>query len=70
MKESMFECDWDCVVGMEQMGVGVEEILQYAKCVLTHNDVGALLDHLGGLVVGKQAPRDSPPAHRGQRPGR
>ena len=59
MKETyparMFDCDCDIVVDMEEMGVGVEEILQYAHALIpTH----ALIRLSSGIVEILESRRD------------
>lgn len=39
MKRPRFECDHDTVIHMQEMGVGVEEILQYCHALLTNNEI-------------------------------
>jgi hypothetical protein len=38
-----FECDCDRVIEMEDMAIGVEEILQYVRGVMTKDDIRALI---------------------------
>jgi len=45
-----YDCDCDRVLEMEKMGLGVEEILQYAKAILAHKDVRTLILGLEKIV--------------------
>ena len=46
MEKVKFDCDCDLVIEMEDMGIGVEEILQYARAAFQKEDLAALI---GGL---------------------
>ena len=46
MERVKFDCNCDLVIEMEDMGVGVEEILQYAKGVFNKEDIQELIDGL------------------------
>lgn len=46
MGDAKFNCDCDLVIEMEEMGVGMEEILQYAQGVFTNDDLKALIQRL------------------------
>ena len=48
--DNHFDCDCDRVIEMEQMRIGVEEILQYAKAILTRDDVLHLIHGLEEIV--------------------
>lgn len=43
MGDTITDCNLDLVVEMEEMGVGVEEILQYARGILGRDDVRSLV---------------------------
>ncbi len=43
MEESTVECDLDLVIEMEEMGIGVEEILQYARGLFGRDQFRALI---------------------------
>lgn len=51
MNRTFYDCDCDCVIEMERMGVGIEEILQYARSVLTRADALALLASLESVFT-------------------
>jgi hypothetical protein len=46
MEPVRFNCNCDTVVEMEEMGVGVEEILQYAQAVLSRDELVSLVRSL------------------------
>jgi len=46
MERVKFDCNCDLVIEMEDMGVGVEEILQYAKGVFNKEDIQELIEGL------------------------
>ncbi len=46
MKTALLTCDCDCVVEMEEMGIGAREILQYTRAVLSRRGVRALMEGL------------------------
>ena len=54
MKDALLSCDCDCVIEMEAMAVGVQEILQYAHAVLTRREVNELLEGLECTLRGEQ----------------
>jgi hypothetical protein len=56
-----FDCDCDLVIDMERMGVGPEEILQYARAVLPREDVRALIRGLQEIVATKEDEPSAPP---------
>lgn len=43
MGGSASECNLDLVIEMEEMGIGVEEILQYARGILERDDIRSLV---------------------------
>ena len=45
-----YDCDCDAVLAMEEIGVGVEEILQYAGAVLPRREVSILLRGLKAIL--------------------
>lgn len=49
-----FDCDCDLVIDMERMGIGTEEILQYARAVLPREDVRTLIRSLQEIVGGQE----------------
>ena len=51
MGDTQFDCDCDVVLEMEDMGVGVEEILQYCRAVLSREDLSALIRGLGEIAT-------------------
>ena len=59
MDQLSFDCDCDRVIEMEDMGIGVEEILQYARAVLPREQVRALIRGLEQVLAsgdsGKEA---------------
>ena len=46
----LYDCDCDTVLAMEEMAVGVEEILQYARAVLPRREVSSLLRGLESIL--------------------
>jgi hypothetical protein len=46
--------DYDLVVEMEEMGIGVAEILQYAKAMLPHEQVIELLRGLEQIAASEE----------------
>ncbi len=38
-----YDCDCDTVITMEEIGVGIEEILQYARALLPKEDIRAMV---------------------------
>jgi hypothetical protein len=54
MPQTRYDCDCDTVIEMEQMGIGVEEILQYAHAILTREQVAALLRGLEEICLQPQ----------------
>ena len=51
MENIRFDCDCDIVLEMEDMGVGVEEILQYARAMLPREEIIDLIRRLEELVA-------------------
>jgi hypothetical protein len=51
MDDLSFDCDCDRVIEMEEMGIGVEEILQYARAILPRDEVRALLRGLEKVLA-------------------
>ena len=39
MQESAYDCNCDVVIEMQEMGVGVEEVLQYIRGVLSKQEI-------------------------------
>lgn len=50
MSQVRYDCDCDRVIEMEDMAIGVEEILQYARAVLPRDSVRALLRGLEEIL--------------------
>ena len=46
MQTVKYDCDCDRVIEMEEMGIGVEEILQFVRGVLTKDDLQTLIHGL------------------------
>ena len=46
---SAYACDCDTVIEMEEMCVGVEEILQYARAVFSRSEMAALIRGLEAI---------------------
>ena len=46
-----FDCDCDRVIEMEEMGIGVAEILQYARAVLPSDELLALIRGLEEITA-------------------
>ena len=46
MNDVLLSCDCDCVIEMEDMAVGVQEMLQYAHAVLSRREVRGLMEGL------------------------
>jgi len=51
MDKFRFDCDCDLVIEMEEMGVGVEEILQYSRAVLSRDQARALVRGLEEILA-------------------
>jgi hypothetical protein len=58
MTESLYDCNCDVVIEMQEMGVGVEEILQYARGLLSTEEIRGLIAGLEQMV-----PRCEPIEH-------
>ena len=43
MTEALYNCDMDLVIEMEEMGVTVEEILQYCRGLLSKDEMQSLI---------------------------
>lgn len=43
MGVEQYDCDCDTVITMEELGVGIEEILQYARALLPREDIRAMV---------------------------
>lgn len=48
--EPRYDCDCDAVIGMEELGVGTEEILQYASATLPRESLRHLVRELETLL--------------------
>ncbi len=48
--EPRYECNCDAVIGMEEIGVGTEEILQYAAAVLPRRSLRHLIRGLEAIL--------------------
>ena len=48
--EPRYECNCDTVIGMEELGVGTEEILQYAAATLPRDSLRHLISELEVLL--------------------
>ena len=48
--EPRYECNCDAVIGMEELGVGTEEILQYAAATLPREGLRHLISELEALL--------------------
>jgi len=51
METTRFDCDCDKVIEMEELGIGAEEILQYARALLPRDDLRALLRGLEEILT-------------------
>ena len=51
-----YDCDCDTVIAMEELGVGIEEILQYARALLPRDDVRAVIRGLEEILETEDAP--------------
>ena len=61
MADPCYDANCDMVLAMEEAGIGVQEILQYARGVLPSEDIRTLILGLEALV--EQSPA-APPAER------
>jgi hypothetical protein len=50
MQPVRFDCDCDVVVEMEEMNIGVEEVLQYARAIFTREEVVNLIRGLEDVL--------------------
>lgn len=50
METVRFDCNCDTVIDMEEMNVGVGEILQYARALLPRDEIVALIRGLEEVV--------------------
>ncbi|HVR75712.1 MAG TPA: hypothetical protein VMT52_15360 [Planctomycetota bacterium] len=50
MSQVRYDCDCDRVIEMEDMAIGVEEILQYARAVLPRDSVRSLIRGLEEIL--------------------
>ena len=55
MEDSTVECDLDLVIEMEEMSIGVEEILQYARGLLGRDQFRALIHGLEKQLTDSKA---------------
>ena len=55
-----YDCDCDAVLAMEEMGAGVEEIIQYARAVLPRREVSSLLRGLESILERGALPAAGP----------
>jgi hypothetical protein len=55
------DCNCDIIIAMEEAGVGVQELLQYAVGVLTFAEILALRSQLD-KVLGRRSHRERAPA--------
>jgi hypothetical protein len=54
MSTTRYDCNCDLVIDMENMAIGIEEILQYARAVLAKDDVRALVRGLEEVLGGPE----------------
>lgn len=54
MESVRFDCNCDTVIDMEEMGVGIEEILQYARAILPREEIVALIRGLEEVLASGQ----------------
>ncbi len=57
-RNTKYACDCDRVIEMEEMGIGVEEILQYARGVLEKDDLQTLIRGLEEMSAGSSEEAD------------
>jgi hypothetical protein len=50
MEPVRFDCDCDVVVEMEEMNIGVEEVLQYARAIFTREELVNLIRGLEEII--------------------
>lgn len=53
MQQVKFDCDCDKVIEMEEIGVGVEEILQYARGLFRADEIEALVRGLQAIALAR-----------------
>ncbi len=51
MDQKSYDCDCDRVLEMEEMGIGVEEILQYVRGVFPKEDLQVLISGLERIAA-------------------
>ncbi len=51
MQTVKFDCDCDRVIEMQEMEIGVGEILQYVQAFFTREELGALQEGVERLVA-------------------
>ncbi|HZN58430.1 MAG TPA: hypothetical protein VFD71_10175 [Planctomycetota bacterium] len=49
-----YDCDCDTVIAMEELDVGVEEILQYTRAVLPREDLRSLLRGIEEILAASE----------------
>ena len=59
MSHSTYAADCDLVIELEEAGVGIEEILQYAHGVLSEKEIRALIRGLTRIVEESDATSDA-----------
>jgi hypothetical protein len=52
METVRYDCNCDTVIAMEEMAAGTEEILQYARAILSRDDVRTLIRGLEEILEG------------------
>jgi len=45
-----YACDCDAVIAMEELGIGIEEILQYARAILPRDEVRQVIRGLEEIL--------------------
>jgi len=56
MQSATYDSNCDLVIEMQEMGVGIEEILQYARGTLSPEEIRHLLARLGQMAVLEEVP--------------
>lgn len=51
MEQTKFDCDCDLVIEMDEMGIGIDEILQYARGTLSRDEIRTLIRGLEEVVA-------------------
>ena len=51
MKQSRYSCNSDSVIGMQEMNVGVEEILQYCSALLSNQEIRHVITGLEKTIA-------------------